>query len=284
MRELKGLVLCFILLLLTGLFGFKANSQSFVEQQLQFPTVKRAFQQKNAMLKKQFEEKGLTYPANYIFIRSFKYDSRLEVWVKNKPTDTFTLFKSYPVCALSGYMGRKKFQGDRQVPEGFYYINEFNPRSTYHLSLKINYPNFSDRLNTTHEDPGGGIYIHGSCVTVGCIPITNPQIDEVYILAMYARDAGQTFIPVHILPVDFNNQNSVEYLSKAARAGAPVQDFWLKLKKAYDYFNATHKLPIILYDGKGDYVIKERSAVTPLRTNYSTSQVEKKVVPKALLN
>lgn len=273
-----------ILILIIGLFGFTANGQSFLDKQLQYATVKSAFEQKNAMLKKQFEKKGLIYPANYIFIRSFKYDSKLEVWVKNKPTDTFSLFKTYKVCALSGYMGRKKYEGDRQVPEGFYYINDFNPHSAYHLSLKINYPNFSDRLTSSYDELGGGIYIHGSCVTVGCIPITNPQIEEVYILAMYAKNAGQNYIPVHILPIDFNNEKAIDYLSKAAHTGDPVEKFWLKLKKAFDYFNATHKLPVILYDGKGDYVVKKGRAVTPLKKHFSASQINDKIAPETLLN
>ena len=262
-----------------------AQGQSFMDKQLQSPVFKRAFEQKDGMLKKQFEEKGLDYPANFVFIRSFKYDSKLEVWVKNKAIDTFTLFKSYPVCALSGYMGRKTYEGDYQVPEGFYYINEFNPRSAYHLSLKINYPNFSDRLNTTHANPGGGIYIHGSCVTVGCIPITDRQMDEVYVLAVHAKEAGQNFIPVHILPIDFNNKKSVAYLQKNSKTDDTEQQFWLKLKKAFDYFNTTHKLPVVLYDGKGDYVIKEGRAVTPLKKDYSASnKAEHNMAPKSLLN
>lgn len=273
-----------ILIMVACILGIQANGQSFLEKQLQYPTVKRAFQQKNEMLRNEFEKKGLVYPANYIFIRSIKYDSKLEVWVKNRPTDTFALFKSYPVCALSGYLGRKKYQGDMQVPEGFYYINEFNPRSAYHLSLKINYPNFSDRLNSSHKDLGGGIYIHGSCVTVGCIPITNPLIDEVYILAMQAKNAGQNFIPVHVLPIDFNNKKSVEYLTKVTNTDDPVLNFWLKLKEAYDYFNTTHRLPVVMYDGKGDYVIKKGRTVTPLKKNYSASQVDQLVTPKSLLN
>ncbi len=95
--------------------------------------------------------------------------------------------------------------GDYQVPEGFYYINEFNPRSLYHLSLGLNYPNASDRMLCDMSQPGGDIYIHGSCVTTGCIPITDGQIEELYVLAAHAKDMGQDFIPVHIFPVNFSN-------------------------------------------------------------------------------
>ena len=80
-------------------------------------------------LKKQFEEKHLVWPAKYVYIRSFKYDSELEVWVKNESKEQYKLFKTYRVCALAGTLGPKRMEGDYQVPEGFYYINEFNPNS-----------------------------------------------------------------------------------------------------------------------------------------------------------
>lgn len=234
-----------------------ASGQSFLQQQLQYPVFKSAYAKKDSLLKREFEARGLVYPARFIYLRSFKYDSRLEVWVKNQPTDTFTLFKSYKICALSGTMGPKRREGDRQVPEGFYFINEFNPRSTYHLALGLNYPNFSDRAQGDHVQPGGGIYIHGSCVTVGCIPLTNPQIEEVYLLAVQARNLGQDYIPVHIFPVQFNNSRSVAYLDKTSHSDDKSQKFWLILKKAYDDFNQSHRLPVILFDGKGRYVVQE---------------------------
>ncbi|HLR37324.1 MAG TPA: L,D-transpeptidase family protein [Chitinophagaceae bacterium] len=262
------------LTLLCFLFTLSASAQSFLAKQLRNPRFETDYELNNNKLKKEFEKKGLTYPANYIFIRSFKYDSRLEVWVKDKAADTFQLFKNYNVCALSGYLGRKLQQGDSQVPEGFYYINRFQPNSAYHLSLKINYPNFSDLKNTPYEDPGGGIYIHGSCVTVGCIPIRNEQIDEVYLLAVLARNAGQSFIPVHVLPVDFDNNKSVKYLDKNYEKDHPLREFWSKLKIAYHYFNKTHKLPLVLYDGSGDYVVKKSRKQTAIRKNYSKKNYE----------
>jgi murein L,D-transpeptidase YafK len=78
-------------------------------------------------------------------------------------------------------------QGDYQVPEGFYYINEFKPQSNYHMSLGLNYPNASDKIVT--GDRIGDIY-HGSCVTVGLSPF-DPQIEELYILAMSAKRTGR---------------------------------------------------------------------------------------------
>jgi murein L,D-transpeptidase YafK len=220
-----------------------------------FPKVGYAYRDKEEQLRKEFEKKGLVYPAKYIFLRSFKLDSELEIWVKNSATDTFRLFKSYRVCTLSGKMGPKRKEGDMQVPEGFYYINDFNPNSNYHLSLGINYPNFSDKVLSDPKKPGKEIYIHGSCLTIGCIPLTDEFIDEVYILAVNAKNAGQDFIPVHVFPIKFGNMRSMDYLGSVTLTDSSSQRFWVDLKGAYDYFERHHRLPVVMVDSKGKYIM-----------------------------
>ena len=90
--------------------------------------------------------------------------------------------------------------GDYQVPEGFYYINEFNPKSEYHFALGLNYPNASDHILSDSIQPGGDIYIHGSCVTTGCIPITDGQIEELYVLGGPCQGPGRGFYPRTYFP------------------------------------------------------------------------------------
>ncbi|PSL46148.1 L,D-transpeptidase-like protein [Chitinophaga niastensis] len=243
-----------IVLVLLGV-GKLSAQQSFLDNQKMFPKVGEAYREKEELLKKEFEKKGLTYPAKYIFVRSFKLDSEMEIWVKNNAADSFRLFKSYRVCTLSGKMGPKRKEGDRQVPEGFYYINDFNPNSNYHLSLGINYPNFSDRILSDAKNPGGEIYIHGNCITVGCIPLTDEFIDEVYILAVNAKNAGQDFIPVHVFPVKFGNAGSMNYLSTFSLTDNSSKQLWSELKSAYDYFEKHHRLPVVLVDDKGKYIM-----------------------------
>jgi len=228
---------------------------SFIDYQRNFPRVADAMNRKADTLKKQFAAAGLQWPAKQIYIRSFKYDSQMEVWVRNNNDEAFKLFKTYSVCALAGTMGPKRMQGDYQVPEGFYYINVFKPQSNYHMSLGLNYPNASDKIVTEGSNPGGDIYIHGSCVTVGCIPIQDPQIEELYILAMSAKSNGQDFIPVHIFPVRFNNPKSLAYFDKITKDDPSVQQFAVKLKEVYDYFEKEKKLPVISIDVKGGYEI-----------------------------
>ncbi len=228
---------------------------SFVDEQKASFKIAGVFNNKEQVLQKEFEAKGLQWPAKFVYIRSFKYDSQLEVWVKNNAKDKYKLFKTYKVCMQSGTMGPKRLQGDYQVPEGFYYINEFNPRSAYHLSLGLNYPNASDRILSDSLRPGGAIYIHGSCVSVGCIPVTDDEIEELYILSSYAKSNGEDFIPVHIYPFRYNQRRSIEYFKTIAKNNPSLQKFAMELKKAFDKFEETKQLPLILIDRKGDYVI-----------------------------
>lgn len=228
---------------------------SFIDYQKGFSRPGEALKRKEDTLQKQFEARKLEWPAKYMYIRSFKYDSQLEVWVKNTAKEQYQLFKTYKVCALAGTLGPKRMEGDYQVPEGFYYINEFNPNSTYYLSLGINYPNASDRILSDSLRPGSAIYIHGSCVTVGCIPITDQQIDELYILAAHAKNQGQDFIPVHIFPVRYNVKKSVAFLTNLTQNDPGLKKFADRLEQAFDYFDKFKQVPVVLISESGEYII-----------------------------
>jgi len=252
------------------------TSFSFIDYQKTFPRPSEALQKKQDTLQKQFAEKKLQWPAKYIYIRSFKYDSELEVWVKNEVTAPFRLFKTYKVCALAGTLGPKRMEGDYQVPEGFYYINVFNPRSNYYLSLGINYPNASDKILSDSLRPGSEIFIHGSCVTVGCIPIRDEQIDELYILAAYAKDQGHDFIPVHIFPVRFDKEKSANYLESLTKDDPALKKFSNRLEDAYDYFEKYKQLPVVMIGSKGEYIIND----APPKKQKPVAVIDEKPVKK----
>ncbi len=154
----------------------------------------------------------------------------------------------------SGTTGPKRLQGDYQVPEGFYYINEFNPNSNYHLSLGLNYPNASDRILSDSLRPGGDIFIHGSCVSVGCIPLTDDEIEDVYIITSYAKASGQDFIPVHVFPVKYSVKKSMEYLTQATKNNKTLQKFSSDLREAFDKFEEKKQVPLVMINRKGQYV------------------------------
>ncbi|HEY0298625.1 MAG TPA: L,D-transpeptidase family protein [Arachidicoccus sp.] len=231
-------------------------AQAPVAQQLGVPpALTSELLVKEDSLRNQFSRQGLLWPAREVYIRSFKYDSQMEVWVRNNTKEKFKLFRTYNVCVMAGAIGPKRIEGDYQVPEGFYYISMFNPRSEYHLSLKMNYPNESDRILSDPLKPGDGIYIHGNCVSVGCIPLQNDQIDEVYLIASAAKLNGETFVPLHVFPIKFSNRKSLVYYTKYAYDNIDLQHFTASLKPVYDYFETNKTLPLIGILKNGDYEV-----------------------------
>lgn len=254
---MKRLSFTFILPVLCSLaIGGACHAQgSYVDFQRSSVKVTDIYNRLEDTLQKQFEAKHLAWPPQSLYIRSFKYDRQMEVWVKSDLREPYKLFKTYKVCMQSGTMGPKRMQGDYQVPEGFYYINEFNPNSNYHLSLGLNYPNASDRILSDSLRPGNDIYIHGNCVSTGCIAISDEPIEELYIIAAAAKSSGQDFIPVHVYPVRYNVKKSADYLAEITKASAVMQDFSNNLKEAFDYFEEKKQVPVILVNKKGQYLI-----------------------------
>ena len=188
---------------------------------------------------------------NILFV-AYKSEKKLNVYAKNKTTSTYTLLSSYDICASSGSIGPKRMQGDGQVPEGFYHIEKFNPNSSYYLSMGINYPNTSDRKKSTAKDLGGDIFIHGECVTIGCMPMTNDKIKELYLLAVQAYQNGQQKIPVYIFPFQLTDSN---FESRIAQYNSQPEliAFWKNLKKGHDLFHQQLKEVAFTFDAEGNY-------------------------------
>lgn len=217
-----------------------AFAQSFRAEQLQYPRVQAAYQRKEKTIQKMFKRKNLAYPPRQIFLRAFKKEKRLELWVQSDSKSTgpkFRLLKKYPFCVMSGRLGPKRRQGDKQIPEGFYTIDRFNPESGYHLSLKVSYPNDSDRLlgGKKGKKLGGDIFIHGGCGSSGCIPLTNDKMEELYLIAVEARSQGQEQIPIHIFPTRLDAKG-MRYLEKTFAKEQSLIDFWKGLERGFLQF------------------------------------------------
>jgi len=195
------------------------------------------------------ENQDLVWDNFEIFLRAFKQEKTLEVWGKSKTADDFKLMVNYPFCATSGELGPKRREGDRQIPEGIYHINRFNPKSKFHLSLGLNYPNEADAIHADPAMPGSDIFIHGGCETIGCIPITNPKIEILYALAQQAKAIGQQKIPVHIFPAKFSNTFYQE------QTDSPYLSFWKSLYPVYKAFESNHQLPVVALDDQGSYIL-----------------------------
>ena len=211
-------------------------------------------------IKRLFEERGIRYPAAEVFIRIFKRERTLEVWVRPEDNDAFQLLKNYDICALAGELGPKRQQGDSQVPEGFYAIDFFNPESDYHLSLHVDYPNVKDRgAGADGINLGGDIYIHGGCNSDGCLALTDEGIMELYWLSVEARAAGQQRIPVHIFPARLAT-DELQRLQRAFDDEPELGVFWATLQPGYEFFEQNRRIPAIMVDRNGDYVLTGAAA------------------------
>lgn len=224
----------------------------FKEEQLGKTRVKNAYEEKESDLKQAIESLGINYETTSIYMRAFKSEGELEVYISDDSRDDHVLLKTYSFCMLSGVLGPKRREGDYQVPEGFYHVDRFNPYSNFHLSLGINYPNEADLATTEFEYPGGDIFIHGNCVSIGCIPITDDKIKELYVLAVEAKDNGMNNIPVHIFPFRFTEENNQRF--NQSYADQPeLLAFWQTLAPAYHSFEESAIIPFVKTDDKGAY-------------------------------
>jgi len=155
-------------------------------------------------LKPHFEKAGAAYPPPRVALLAFKEEKRLELWAGKGRG--WAPIRSYPILAASGKAGPKLRRGDRQVPEGIYRIEALNPNSSYHLSMKLNYPNADDCARAKEDersDLGGDIFIHGKDVSIGCIALGDPAIEELFVLVARAGIGSVTAISA---PCDLRKQ------------------------------------------------------------------------------
>lgn len=193
-----------------------------------------------AALKQRLADKGLELGAP-VFVRIFKKEARLEVWLKKD--ERFAYFAAYPICFYSGRLGPKLKQGDRQAPEGFYTVasHQLNPNSREHLAFNLGYPNPFDRA---HGRTGDFLMVHGGCASIGCYAMTDPVIDEIWALVTAALRGGQGRFHVHALPFRMTDLNMLRYRSHKWAT------FWQDLKQGYDLFEATGLPPLVSVCGE----------------------------------
>lgn len=195
-------------------------------------------------VKKLLAEAGLPSPVDAVYLRAFKAEKLVELWAGKKGAP-MVLVKSYPICAASGALGPKRKEGDLQVPEGLYEISEFNPGSNFHLSMKVSYPNASDRVRSDARRPGGLIYLHGNCASIGCIAIEDEPIEEVYLIT---QDSKVRPIRIDIFP----SKLTPEFLS--AQGESEHAALWRELEPAFTAFESTRR-PAAFSVRNGAYVV-----------------------------
>lgn len=194
---------------------------SSVKQKLQESVLKR--------LQPNLEENNLTSLPKKLLFLIFKEERTFEIYFLRN--GRYYLLKKYDFTGFSGKLGPKLVEGDGQIPEGIYRISFLNPNSLYHLSLKVNYPNAFDRQKAKQDNRtnlGGDIFIHGKNVTIGCVPIGDIAIEEVFLLA---QKAIKNQINVIISPKDFRKDETFPIIDKITWEKELYQKISSELKK-----------------------------------------------------
>ncbi|MDR3403216.1 MAG: L,D-transpeptidase family protein [Chthoniobacter sp.] len=239
------------------LAGTRAPAEPVTEPASPTPdTVDRvavARQQHEAAIRQKYHAVAVQYPGE-IFIRWLKREEMVELWARDGAR-RFRRVASYPILASSGLPGPKRREGDKQVPEGFYEIDRFNPKSLFHLSLGLNYPNAADRVLSDREHPGGDIFIHGSNVSIGCAPLGDDAIEELYLAALDAHDQGQMRIQVHVFPDRMSGPEWERYAAGEIARRPELAAFWAQLRPGFEYFEQRRTLPVITVEQDGRYVL-----------------------------
>ena len=236
-------------LLIILVFGLQIlNAQSFLKQQQQFSRFKVAEKENKLTTTSRLSKFGV-YSSNLnVLLEVFKKEQKLNVYVSDGKTP-YQLYKTFDFCTFSGILGPKCQEGDGQIPEGIYQIRDFNPWSSFYLSMGINYPNKIDKKRATdlgYPSAGSNIYIHGSCVSIGCVSISD-QIKELYYLCVLAKNNNQNTIPVYMFPFDFSDPENSNYLSKKH------PQLWDDLNSIYQKWNADKLAPMVHFIKNGRY-------------------------------
>jgi len=182
MNKKRIIILLSTLAILFGLLPLEAKSRLQEVRERITPTLETSLSKHGLQL------------GDHTYLRVFKHERVLELWMKPRGKNEYILYKSYPIAGMSGQLGPKLKEGDYQAPEGFYNIvkGNLNPKSRYHLSFNIGYPNSYDRF---HKRTGSFIMVHGSDVSIGCYAMTDPVIEVVYLIVEAALKNKQSSIP-----------------------------------------------------------------------------------------
>jgi len=108
------------------------------------------------------------------------------------------MIRRYRVALGFAPDGHKQRDGDGRTPEGDYVLDARNPCSAFHLSLRVSYPDETDKARAAAQGvpPGGDIFLHGQPNglrklfvrhprrdwTVGCVAVTDAEIREIWSL------------------------------------------------------------------------------------------------------
>ncbi len=187
--------------------------------------------QRGAKMRELLAKQGESERSGYhLLLLASKQDKILQLYVapRNSPKK-YKLLAEYPICAASGDLGTKRREGDGQVPEGIYRLNHLNPESRFFLSLGINYPNAQDVERAKKEGQtaplGGEIYVHGDCLSIGCLAMGDEAIMEIYLLALW----GQRIQPVQAVFLPSLRIDEQDFRAELLKEYPKERENWTRL-------------------------------------------------------
>ena len=98
------------------------------------------------------------------------------------------------------------------------------------------------------RSPGGAILIHGSCVSIGCISMSDERIEELWTIAAPIYKKGG-MVELHIFP-----SRDMKRLIDDPKYEKHVA-FWKMIEPTLDRFNEDHLLPAVGFNLKSQYTV-----------------------------
>jgi len=190
---------------------------------------------------------------NPVFLRLFKEEAELEVWMKGEGETEFKLFKVYRIAESAGVPGPKLREGDSQAPEGFYSgtIRSLRPETKHHLGIDLGYPNEYDAY---HGYTGSDLMIHGGLHAAGAFALSREAMEDLYALVEAGLEGGQVTVSFNIFPFRMTDSRMDQVAAKRPR----WLDFWINLKEGYDYFENVRLPPgVTASDGRYRFLVPE---------------------------
>lgn len=194
-----------------------------------------------------FDAAGVKFPPAELLFRGYKAERELEVWASSRPGAPMVHVTSYEICAASGDLGPKRREGDRQVPEGFYTIHYLWPDSAFYLSMKVGYPNTSDKI-LGGPMPGSDIMVHGGCASIGCLAMSDERIQELWVMAEPVQTKAG--VRIHVFPAKNRNILAEHPRFEQHRV------FWETIYQGHDLFEAQRRPPEVTVHWDGSYRFK----------------------------
>ena len=197
--------ICYVLILLFSATSLHGMTSHVYSSKAIDSAIIRYSLSKEPELASYFKKAAVAYPPKEVALLAFKKEQNLQLWAHDSE-QKWRYIHSFPLTAYSGNLGPKLKEHDRQIPEGIYRLVTFNPFSSMHLSMMINYPNEFDVQHARKDGRnqlGGNIFLHGKSLSVGCLAVGDRAIDELFLLA---RRVGLDHVQLIIAPNDLRRE------------------------------------------------------------------------------